>query len=328
MISALMRAMGQRPVAYYPVLAKIMGSASGGLILSQLLYWALNESAKQGDRPKFWKTDKELRDETLTSEWEFRKAKERLASLPFIQISVEGLPARTFYTIDLEQFARAIVAAIDDEMPSSENSELSCFEDSSATVERHSLNCARDPLKTSENTTEITTENNNKLCSLEHNLNLQKDFPSTKNEQKRKPANLRLSLYAPKDEGKSKKQRLNYFQEIAFVARQLGEALDPGDIQALLRVWKILRAGDAQAGVSGLSMDEILDVCQRAKAHAQDGKECKLAYLIRNWTTAKWLADGAPKKAEKKESEEMIRQRKYQEALWDHIRRISAMQGR
>jgi len=35
----VLRTLNQRPVAYYPINAKLMGSVTGGIALSQILYW-------------------------------------------------------------------------------------------------------------------------------------------------------------------------------------------------------------------------------------------------------------------------------------------------
>ena len=96
-------AIHQRPIAYYPCYARLMGSATGGILLSQLLYWW----GACGGR-KFDKSDSQLKAETLLSEWEFRAAKRKLKHLDFLTITREGIPAKAYYDVDCEGLMKAI----------------------------------------------------------------------------------------------------------------------------------------------------------------------------------------------------------------------------
>lgn len=84
--------LSQRPIAYYPIYREITGSTTAGILLSQLMYWF-------SKKDKIFKTDKEIMDETKLTEKELRNAKKLIKNLDFITVSVEGIPAKTFYEI-------------------------------------------------------------------------------------------------------------------------------------------------------------------------------------------------------------------------------------
>ena len=99
----VMQQLHQRPIAYFPAYADLTGSVKAGLLLSQLMYWW---SAKNGDT--FDHTDEDLRAETRLSIEELKQAKKRLKQMGFIEITRQGLPARTFYTIDIDALTTAL----------------------------------------------------------------------------------------------------------------------------------------------------------------------------------------------------------------------------
>lgn len=92
-IAPILQQLHQSPIAYYPCYARLMGSVAGGVILSQLLF----HFGKYGRR--FYKNDKELLTETCCSVRELREAKKRLKELPFLRVTVEGMPATTWYEV-------------------------------------------------------------------------------------------------------------------------------------------------------------------------------------------------------------------------------------
>ena len=104
----ILKELNQRPIAYYPVYRKITGSTTAGILLSQLMYWFRNKD-------KIYKVDKELREETLLTEGELKNAKSILKRLPFLTISREGMPAKTFYQIDWDKFIEYLQENYSDE---------------------------------------------------------------------------------------------------------------------------------------------------------------------------------------------------------------------
>jgi hypothetical protein len=97
----ILRELNQKPIAYYPVYRKLTGSTTGGILLSQLMYWF-------SKKDKIFKIDREIMEETLLTEKELKNAKKLIKNLDFITVSREGLPAKTYYEIDWEKFENCL----------------------------------------------------------------------------------------------------------------------------------------------------------------------------------------------------------------------------
>jgi hypothetical protein len=138
--------LNQRPIAVYPIYIKITGSVNAGLLLSQLMYWygAVNGRI-------FYKSDIEIMEETCLSESELRTAKNKLKSMPFIEIKAKGVPAKTHYSINAENLI----------------SEIHAFSSAKSTKlkTRNQRNSNSEFNETiTENTTENTTKNTTDIC--------------------------------------------------------------------------------------------------------------------------------------------------------------------
>ena len=101
-IKTILLELNQRPIAYYPVYVTVTGSLTAGVLLSQVMYWY--SVAKD----EFYKTDAEIMDETKLTAGELRTAKARLKQLNFVHIRVAGIPAKTYYDINIENLIGAI----------------------------------------------------------------------------------------------------------------------------------------------------------------------------------------------------------------------------
>jgi len=101
-IKTILLELNQRPIAYYPVYVTITGGLTSGVLLSQIMYWY---SVAKGE---FYKTDAEIMDETKLTAAELRTAKARLKQLDFVHIRVGGIPAKTYYDINIENLIEAI----------------------------------------------------------------------------------------------------------------------------------------------------------------------------------------------------------------------------
>lgn len=99
---SILKELNQRPIAYYPLYAKLTGSTTAGILLSQLMYWF-------SKRDKVFKTDIEILEETMLTTNELRGAKLKLKNVNFIKITREGTPARTFYQINWQEYERALL---------------------------------------------------------------------------------------------------------------------------------------------------------------------------------------------------------------------------
>ena len=98
----LLKELNQRPIAYYPIYRKITGSTTAGILLSQLMYW-LSKS------DKIHKTDAQIMEETLLTKKELEGAKRAIKKLAFIEVTREGVPAKTYYEIDWEKLEKALI---------------------------------------------------------------------------------------------------------------------------------------------------------------------------------------------------------------------------
>lgn len=90
----ILKALHERPIAYYPIYKRVTGSTTAGILLSQLMYWW----AKVDGRT-FYKTDAEIYEETALAERELKTAKALLREFDFVRIFLAGNPARTHYEI-------------------------------------------------------------------------------------------------------------------------------------------------------------------------------------------------------------------------------------
>ncbi len=90
-------ALNDRPVVYHKIYSKIVGSTSGGLVLSQLIYWS-----KAMNHEEFYKSNAELCEELGMGINEFKAAKKLILQTRIFSTEVRGIPATTYYQINLE----------------------------------------------------------------------------------------------------------------------------------------------------------------------------------------------------------------------------------
>ena len=97
----ILKQLHQKPIAYYPIYRQITGTTTGGLLLSQLMYWF-------SKKDKIFKTDKEIMSETMLTKKEMENAKKSIKDLGFITVSREGVPAKTYYKIDWDAYVSVL----------------------------------------------------------------------------------------------------------------------------------------------------------------------------------------------------------------------------
>ena len=95
-----------RPIAYHRVLAKIAGSASGGVFLSQALYWSKRTTAP--DR-WFYKTADDWFDETFLTRREQETVRKRLTAINVLEEQKRGVPAKLYFRVNLIELERHIL---------------------------------------------------------------------------------------------------------------------------------------------------------------------------------------------------------------------------
>ena len=97
----IMKALNQRPIAYYPIYRVMTGTLTGGVLLSQLMFWF-------GVKDKIYKTDDDIRKETELTKNELRASKIKIRELPFIKVTREGNPAKTYNGINWKKYEKAM----------------------------------------------------------------------------------------------------------------------------------------------------------------------------------------------------------------------------
>lgn len=102
------------PVAFHPVLARISGSVTAGLMLSQGVYWAkVLERTNPQAQGWFYKTQAEWTAEVCLSRWEQDGARKLLRACPFWEEKREGAPPRSYFRVDLGKLIDAIVSDVE-----------------------------------------------------------------------------------------------------------------------------------------------------------------------------------------------------------------------
>lgn len=104
-----------RPVAYHPVLADLVGSVEAAIMLSQALYWQRRGRAEDG----YWYTSREdWYDQTRLGRYAQERAREVLRRHAWWSEQRRGVPARLYYRVDIGELYRAIIQMAD-RLPSS-----------------------------------------------------------------------------------------------------------------------------------------------------------------------------------------------------------------
>lgn len=93
--------MSERPISYFPIYSKITNSVTAGVLLAQIVYWGAKYK-------EFYKTDDEFCKEIAIGLYELKSAKTKLQKLGFVKIQRKGIPAKTYYTINLDEIIQCI----------------------------------------------------------------------------------------------------------------------------------------------------------------------------------------------------------------------------
>jgi hypothetical protein len=99
---ALLDLLGDRPVAYHPILAKALGGVVEAIFTSQLLYWT--GKGKLTDR-WIYKTQAEMEAETGLTRRNQETARKNLKELGILEEKLKGVPATLHYRLDLTRLA-------------------------------------------------------------------------------------------------------------------------------------------------------------------------------------------------------------------------------
>jgi hypothetical protein len=101
----LIRELNDRRISYLPIYRDATGSITAAVLLSQIMYWYNQKMRQTKDTDgTFWHTDEQFLQETRLTPNELRSAKKRLKKLPFLSVTRKGIPPRTFFTIDFDEY--------------------------------------------------------------------------------------------------------------------------------------------------------------------------------------------------------------------------------
>jgi len=123
-VAALWAILGDRPVAYHPMLAKAVGGAKAGLFLTQLLYWDEKGTWRPG-----WtvKTQAEITEETALTRYETDTARKKLTKLGILECERRGVPARMHFRINYERLLDVVSQFVENQQTGLlETSKLDC----------------------------------------------------------------------------------------------------------------------------------------------------------------------------------------------------------
>jgi len=153
-VKDILKAFSERPIAYQPIYAKITGSITSGILLSQIVYWwhTMRED-------EFYKTDEEWCDELSMGLYELKSAKKRLQEMGIITLTRKGVPAKTYYELDEEILITLITSY-------GKNPQLDVGKTTNKSEEKPTTITIY-----TENTTETTTENNSKAELCDNSIN-------------------------------------------------------------------------------------------------------------------------------------------------------------
>jgi hypothetical protein len=110
---ALRIALSDRPLAYHPILAKVMDGVAGGVWIGQILYW---DSVKELDCRNqgteydgwFYKSEREIIGETALTPRECRNAKLQARGLNIVDAVTRGLPPTAHYKVNYDTLEKLI----------------------------------------------------------------------------------------------------------------------------------------------------------------------------------------------------------------------------
>jgi hypothetical protein len=93
---ALRRVLSDRPIAFHPALARVLGGINEALLFQQIAYW----SDKGADPEWIYKTQADIEAETTLARTQQENARRKLRALGVIEEQKRGVPARLYYRVN------------------------------------------------------------------------------------------------------------------------------------------------------------------------------------------------------------------------------------
>ena len=106
--SAIKAVLFDQPIAYHPILARVAGSVTAGLLLSQFLYWTPRSQDPEG---WVWKSRDEILHETFLTRTEQETARRRLKEIGVLEEKLAGVPARLHFRINLSRLTELLASS-------------------------------------------------------------------------------------------------------------------------------------------------------------------------------------------------------------------------
>ncbi len=226
----------ERPIAFYPLLARLAGSVLAGVMLSQGLYWSKRTTTKDGF---FWKTQEQWEEETCLTRSEQETARKKLLALAapdgrkVWHEERRGVPAKLFFYVDRAALRDIVLH--------------------SSMQESRNLECGNPAIKGAgipQSITETTSENtaDSYVSSEEETLSLPfSDFPEPVKEAAPPAAKRKTASLEPK------KKEDSPAKEIVKAYERVLQEETPGAIVAWPREMKaaaaMVKAGWTEANV-------------------------------------------------------------------------------
>jgi len=152
--AGIMAILADRPVAYHPRLAKVIG-VKETVFVCQLLYWDGRGARNDG---YIWKIQTEIEEETGLSRYEQETVRKNLKKRKILKEKLRGVPAKLHYKLNFDALAQAIEEAYppdqDVEIP-----ESSLQKPSNLDCDNSANKSAENPQTITEITPEITPKN-------------------------------------------------------------------------------------------------------------------------------------------------------------------------
>ncbi len=104
-LTELFNALNEKIIAYNSIYSKITGSITAGVLLSQILYWY-----KKMNNKEFYKTDASFCEELGMGLYELKGAKKKLVELEIITITRKGVPAKSYYEVNINRIITLITS--------------------------------------------------------------------------------------------------------------------------------------------------------------------------------------------------------------------------
>jgi hypothetical protein len=107
-VQVLKEIIGNRTISFFPVLARMVGTANAGLFLSQAIFHTCAEGNHPDRQGWFYNTQDDWTDETCLTRWEQEGARKLLRRYDFWEEERRGSPAKLWFRVDMERLYAAV----------------------------------------------------------------------------------------------------------------------------------------------------------------------------------------------------------------------------